>query len=324
MLASGMLCLLSGCVAVSVGETAIDWANLFDAQTSSSEIFFALRLPRVLLAAMVGAALSAAGATLQALLRNPLADPFVLGVSGGAGLGATVSLAFPMATLHPLLGLSVTSLAALLGACVATGLVLSLSHHSSQSALLSGVILNAFALAAIVFIKSLLAPNQLGEVLFWLAGSLGHETYSALLMIGALIALGLAGLVFYSPRLNLLSMGDDDAHTLGLNVPRTRVALLLLSSLVVAAAVSLAGLVGFVGLLIPHVVRLVVGADSRLVVPTSIFAGASFLMLADALARVLFQVFHSEPPVGVITAILGGPTFLYLMRKNHSKAAGFM
>jgi iron complex transport system permease protein len=308
---------IGSCVlALLVGEAHLDFSQLLNVEHESHEIFFSLRLPRVMLAALVGAALSGAGSALQSMLRNPLADPFVLGVSGGAALGATLSLALGFSALHPIFGLSLTSVFALLGAIGATLLVLSISRSSGENALLSGVIFNAFALAAIIFIKSLVAPEKLGEVLFWLAGSLGHETATALLFSGGLVFIGLLGLVILSPRLNLLSVGEEDAMTLGLNVNATRMWILILCSLSVAAAVSLAGLVGFVGLLVPHVVRLVIGADMRLVLPASIFSGAAFLMLADALARVLFQVFQSEPPVGVITALLGGPMFLFLLKRR--------
>jgi iron complex transport system permease protein len=308
---------LAVCVTLGVvfGEQPLPLGEAFTDGTTEAVIFWSLRLPRVVLAALVGAALAGSGSMLQGLLRNPLADPFVLGVSGGAALGATVALAlgFSASTL----GLSGTSLFALMGAVGATLLVLAVGRSSREAGttttLLAGVIFNAFALAAIIFIKALVAPDKLGEVLFWLAGSLGHESWAALGFTAAVVLPAVAVMAALSPRLNLLMLGDDDARSLGVDVERTRVWLLLLASSAVAAAVALSGLVGFVGLLVPHLARLVLGADQRLGLPASACLGAAFLVLADLAARLLFRVFHTEPPVGVITALLGGPVFLLLM-----------
>jgi iron complex transport system permease protein len=253
---------------------------------------------------------------LQSLLRNPLADPFVLGVSGGAALGATVALAF---------GLSFSAYAtvsgfALVGALGATVLVLVVGRlaggNSPNTTLLAGVIFNAFALAAITFIKALVAPDKLGEILFWLAGTLGHEAWSTLLPTAVVVLVAVGLLVVLSPRLNLLTLGEEDAHSLGVDVKWTRRVLLVTASVAVAAVVSLSGLVGFVGLLVPQLARLLFGADQRVTVPASAVLGAAFLMLADLSARLLFRVFETEPPVGVITALLGGPLFLALMAKQ--------
>jgi iron complex transport system permease protein len=271
----------------------------------------------VVLAAIVGAALAGAGATLQSLMRNPLADPFVLGVSGGAALGATIALALGLGTFAAIPWLSAPSLLALGGALGSTVLVLGLGRLArgdpANTTLLAGVIFNAFALAAITFIKALVAPDRLGEILYWLAGSLGHETAPTLIAAAGAVAISLGVLSALSPKLNVMTLGDEDARSLGIDVARTRTWLLLAASLGISAVVTLSGLVGFVGLLVPHVARLVFGVDQRVVVPTSALLGASFLMLADLFARLLFRVFHTEPPVGVITALLGGPVFLALM-----------
>ncbi|MDX2014557.1 MAG: iron ABC transporter permease, partial [Myxococcaceae bacterium] len=248
---------------VALGEQPLSLAEAFTDGTTANTIFWSLRLPRVVLAAVVGAALAASGSMLQALLRNPLADPFVLGVSGGAALGATVALALGVSASA--LGLSGTSLFALVGAVSATALVLAVGRSSREAGttttLLAGVIFNAFALAAIIFIKALVAPDKLGEVLFWLAGSLGHETWPALGLTAGIVLPAVGVMAALSPRINLLSLGDDDARSLGVDVERTRLWLLLLASSAVAAAVALSGLVGFVGLLVPHLARLVLGAD---------------------------------------------------------------
>jgi iron complex transport system permease protein len=310
-----------GCalLALVFGEQPLDLGDAFTDGTTSHTILVSLRMPRVFLAALVGAALAASGSMLQALLRNPLADPFVLGVSGGAALGATIAIAIGFST-GGLLGLSGTSIFALLGAVLSMGLVLAIGRPShaqdSTDTVLAGVIFNAFALAAIIFIKALVAPERLGEVLFWLAGSLGHESWSALTFSGSVIALSLFGMFTVAPRLNLLMLGDDDAQSLGVNVVRTRLVLLLLASAAVSAAVALSGLIGFVGLLVPHLARLALGSDQRLSLPASALLGASFLMLADLAARLTFRVFHAEPPVGALTALLGAPLFLLLMLRR--------
>ena len=319
-------------VAVAFGEQSIDFGQVLTPGSSAEQLLFDVRLPRVVLAALVGCALAASGAMLQSLLRNALADPFVLGVSGGAALGATVALAFGSSALMQLLiGLiptwiygwvpqgSVVSGFALLGALGATALVLlvgRLAGDSPNTTLLAGVIFNSFALGAITFIKFLVAPNKLGEVHFWLAGSLGHEQWSTLGSTAIVVLLAVTGLVVLSPRLNLLTLGDEDAQSLGVDVRWTRRLLLVIASIAVAAVVALSGLVGFVGLLVPQVARLLFGVDQRITVPASALLGAAFLMLADLCARLLFRVFQTEPPVGVITALLGGPLFLLLMARQ--------
>jgi len=299
------------------GGEPITLADAFTDGTPAATILFSLRIPRVVLAALVGAALAASGTTLQALLRNPLADPFVLGVSGGAALGATIALALGVTSVAALPGLSAVSLLALVGAIAATALVMGVGRlagrGSPHTTLLAGVIFNAFALAAIIFIKALVAPDKVGEVLFWLAGALGYEKPATLIASGAVQVAAIAVMWALSGRLNLLTLGDEDAASLGVDVSRTRTVLLLVASLSVSAAVALSGLVGFVGLLVPHLARLLLGPDQRLLLPASALLGAAFLVLADLGARVLFRVFHTEPPVGVITALLGGPAFLLLL-----------
>lgn len=302
-------------LALSLGEQPLDWSSSLESGSAANTILFSLRLPRVVLAALVGMALASAGSALQTLLRNPLADPFVLGVSGGAAMGATVALALGL-TAGGALGFSGVSLFALAGAVAATLLVLTIGKRRGDGTLLAGVIFNAFALAAILFIKVLVSPDRLGQVLFWLAGQLGHEAWPALAVSGAIIVSCTVALAALAPRLNLLTLGDDDAASLGVDVERTRLALILIASASVSAAVSLSGLVGFVGLLVPQLCRLTLGADQRLSLPASALFGGAFLVLADLASRLLFRVFDTEPPVGVLTALLGGPAFLILMRRR--------
>lgn len=316
---------VSACFALAVafGERPLTWAGLRTEGSVDQTIFWSLRLPRVVLAGIVGAALASSGTVLQSLLRNPLADPFVLGVSGGAALGATVALALGLSSAW-IPGMSAASVFALAGAVGATLLVLAVGRlaggDTPHTTLLAGVIFNAFALAAILFIKALVAPDRLGEILFWLAGTLGQEAPATLLVTGGVVVGAVLVMVGMSPKLNLLLLGDEDAHSLGVDVRRTRLLLMVVASMAVAAAVSLSGLVGFVGLLVPHLVRSLLGADQRLALPANALLGAGFLMLADLLARLLFRAFHTEPPVGVVTALLGGPLFLLLMTRRRGPA----
>ncbi len=317
VLASAGVLALSLALGAALGSETVSLGEAFTPGTPAEAILFSLRIPRVLLAALVGAALAASGSTLQALMRNPLADPFVLGVSGGSALGATIALALGVSSLAALPGLSAVSALALVGALGSTLLVMAVGRlagrGSPHTTLLAGVIFNAFALAAIIFIKALVAPDKVGEVLFWLAGALGYEKATTLWATGAVEVAAIAVMWLLSGRLNLLMLGDEDAASLGVDVRRTRGMLLFAASLSVSAAVALSGLVGFVGLLVPHLARLALGPDQRLLLPSSALLGAAFLVLADLGARMLFRVFHTEPPVGVVTALLGGPAFLALL-----------
>lgn len=321
-------------LAVRFGEQPISLsAALGDPKSSDAVIFWSLRLQRALLGLIVGAGLAASGATLQGLLRNPLADPFVLGVSGGAALGATLALAFGLATVGQLapglLGglerLSGPALLAFLGAGGSVLFVLAVSQrHAARApyaALLTGVVFNSFAAAAITLVKTLSDPDRLGEILYWLAGSLGYER-GATLGLAALLQLGAISLMIaLSGRLNLMMLGDEDAAALGVPVARTRRLLLLATSASVAGAVTLTGLIGFVGLIVPHVLRLAFGPDQRLLIPLSALGGAAFLLLSDLLARLSFALFGGEPPVGVITALLGGPLFIALLYRRGRSVA---
>ncbi|MCP3139348.1 FecCD family ABC transporter permease [Pyxidicoccus xibeiensis] len=322
------LAFVSFAMAVRFGEQPISLtAALGEPASSDAVIFWSLRLPRALLAAIVGAGLAASGTTLQGLLRNPLADPFVLGVSGGAALGATVAIAVGLGTVGEvapgldgaLTRLSAPALFAFLGAGASILFVLSASRGAARTpyaALLTGVVFNSFASAAITLIKTLSEPNRLGEILYWLVGSLGYERGGTLVLSALLQAGALAAMWALSGRLNLLSLGDDDASSLGVPVAATRRWLLLVSSVSVAGAVALTGLIGFVGLIVPHLLRLVFGPDQRLLVPLSALGGAAFLLLSDLLARLAYPLFNQDLPVGVVTALLGGPLFLVLLRRR--------
>ncbi|ATB28852.1 FecCD family ABC transporter permease [Melittangium boletus] len=316
-------------LSVLYGEQFLSpWIVFEEPGSLDAGIFWRMRVPHALLAALVGAGLAASGSTLQGVLRNPLADPFVLGVSGGAALGATLALALGLATVDdvaPGLGgglsrLSAPALFAFAGAVAAMFFVLAASRghggHAPYAALLTGVVFNTFAAAAITLLKALSDPQRLGELLFWLAGTLGYERMGTLALAALLQLAALGVMLALSGRLNLLSLGDEDAASLGVDVARTRKWLLFAASASVAGAVVLSGLIGFVGLIVPHLFRLAFGPDQRLLIPLSALGGAAFLLFADLLARLAPPLFGGDLPVGVVTAVLGGPLFLALLYRR--------
>jgi len=288
-------------------------------EDAASDIVLRVRLPRVLLAAVVGAALASAGALFQALLRNPLADPYVLGVSGGAAVGGILALSF-----GPALGWGAQAVppAAFAGALVTTGVLYAVAgvrgSVSGTHLLLTGVVFNAFASAGIVFIASLAGLSEGTSIFLWLIGSLSAVRADAAPVVAVFLAAGLACALPLLRDLNLLSLGEESAQQMGVSVGRVQRVLLLSTSLMVGAAVAVAGLVGFVGLIVPHLLRLRLGPDHRLLVPAAALGGAAFLVLCDTAARTLFG--GRELPVGAITALAGGPLFLYLLRRHHLRS----
>jgi iron complex transport system permease protein len=283
------------------------------AATADYLILFRTRLPRVLLAAVVGGSLGVSGAALQGLLGNPLACPHLLGISAGAAVAGVLALVAGAPALSPLV-----PAAAFAGALAALALVVFCARAGGRTAphtiLLVGVVFNAIAAAALMLVNALVSYMQAHGVLFWIMGSLSTQSYA---LVGAGAAYGVAGLAWllrHAHALNLLAAGEEGAAQLGVDVERTRRAVLVASSLLVGAAVSTSGMIGFVGLIVPHLVRLVLGPDHRLLLPASFLGGAAFLVWADALARLLLA--PAELPVGVVTALAGGPFFLYLLRRS--------
>lgn len=285
------------------------------------DIVFEVRLPRVLLASLAGAGLSIVGVALQALLRNPLAEPFVLGVSGGSAFGATIAILLGLngATM---LGASLVPIAALAGGMGATVLVHAFATAApgsrSTSVLLSGVVVNAIASAAITFVKTLVEPSKAQELLFWLMGFLDVPSRASLVALAVYLTIGAGLLLYDAARLNVLSLGDEAASHLGIRVRAVEIRTLLASSLVVGAIVSVTGLIGFVGLIVPHVLRRLLGPDTRLLMPASLMLGGATLVLCDLVSRGSFRWLHTEPPVGAVTALIGGPLFLFLLRRRHA------
>jgi iron complex transport system permease protein len=304
--ASFMAALAVGSVPVPLAEVV---AALLGEQPPNAAIILDLRLPRALAGFACGGLLALAGALMQVLLRNPLADPYVLGISGGAGVGAMLAI---------LLGLGMAGLngLAFLGALGAMLLVFGLAHGdgawTQTRLLLTGVIVAAGCGAVIALMLSIAPEHKLRGMLFWLMGDLS-QTGSPLIAIG-ILALGLIAALPFARELNLLARGNDTAQTLGVDVRRLRYIVYALASLLTAVAVTSAGSIGFVGLVVPHLVRLVIGNDQRLLLPAAVLAGGALLTLADTLARTL--VAPQQLPVGVLTALIGVPVFLFLLARH--------
>lgn len=277
------------------------------------------RMPRVFLGALAGGGLAATGAAFQALLRNPLAEPYVLGVSGGAALGASIAIAFG-ASMLTLLGASLIPVAALLGGLAATTLVYFIARNSGSSSgttlLLAGVIVNALASALITFLKTLVDASRTQELLFWLMGFLDVPTSTALLAVTLCSLGGTLALWADAGRLHLLALGEEPATHVGVDVPALERRIFFFCSLIVGAIVSATGLIGFVGLVVPQGLRKILGPDPRALIPLSFLLGAASLVLCDTGGRLLFRITGTEPPVGAITALLGGPLFLLLLARR--------
>jgi iron complex transport system permease protein len=293
-----------------------------DLAGTSAAILLHVRLPRVLTGFAVGAALGTVGATLQALVRNPLADPYILGISSGAALGACLAVLGGVSVTG--LGVPVVTLCAFAGAVVAILLVYRIAAAGGRlpmtTLLLAGVILNAIFSALIMFATSLMSPARSFGMLAWLMGSLTGPDGLGLLLLAAWIALGMLMLFREAGTLNVLSLGEEPARALGVDVDGVKTRLFVTTALLTGAVVSVSGLIGFVGMAVPHVVRLLFGADHRLVLPASACVGGMLLVAADTVARTALS--PDEFPVGVITALLGGPFFMYLLVRRKGAGMG--
>ena len=307
-------------IGLRVGSQRIDPAALFT-DSFSRTLFFRLRLPRVLMGLVIGASLALTGGALQALFRNPLAEPYTLGVSGGGALGA--SLAIAMGWSARVFGIPLVFVASFAGAMLAVSLVRTIARTGAVvlpgALLLSGVAMNLLSAAGVVTILYLTDPASSMRILRWMVGSLdvvGLEPIGRMLLVLAPAWLALLAL---SRQLNLLAIDEDTAATLGVNIRRCEMMTHALCSLIVGVTVSTGGAIGFVGLIVPHAVRLTFGEDLRIVLPGSLLLGAAFLILADALARTVLP--SNELPVGAITGLLGGPAFLWLLRRRQQYSA---
>lgn len=275
-------------------------------------ILFELRLPRILLAGAVGSCLATAGASYQALLRNPLAEPYLLGVSNGAAVGTMTALVFFGAYewSRPVLAFA----GALLATLVVYQLARGRAGATPERLILAGVIVTTFLSSAIVFITTLMDATRIRSFTFWLLGDLSGTTGNLLIVIFVAGVIGLLILALSARSLNLMMLGERDAFDLGVEVGRVRLIVFVAASLLVGASVASSGSVGYVGLVVPHLVRLSFGSDNRLVIIASAIAGATFVILADTIARTIIA--PRELPVGAITALIGAPLFIYLLRRG--------
>ncbi len=315
----GLMAAAALVLAPLVGSAPVSLRRAFDprvpfADNVDAQILFVSRLPRTLAAAMVGAALAAAGVVFQALLRNPLAAPFTLGVSAGAALGAMLAITLPISLAFA--GVGVVPVASFAGALGSVAVVYFLSTVrrrglSTSVLLLAGITLNAFFSALILFVQYMADFSQTMRTVRWLMGDLDVGSYAPIVAALPLMLLAFAGFAYLPRSLNLLTLGADAAAARGVDVLRTQRLAFFSASLATGAAVSLGGPVGFIGIIVPHLVRLLVGSDHRLVLPASALLGAAFLVACDVAARTLIA--PMVLPVGILTALIGGPFFLWLL-----------
>lgn len=305
--------------ALAVGSVPVSFKSVVGACTglipvpdTDRLIILEIRLPRVLLAILVGAGLSVAGAVLQALLRNPLAEPYILGISSGGTMGTILAIALASGISH-----FIAPVASFAGSALVMLLVYAMAHRRGQldpfTLLLSGVMVGAFFNAAVLLTVALF-NQELRHAFLWLMGNLSDARYETLMIAGPLMLLAALPAFFFARQYNLIATGDETALQLGVDVRALRRRSYAIASVITGAVVSVSGVVGFVGLIIPHVARMVFGPDHRLLLPASFLLGGTFLVLADMLARTVLS--PTEIPVGAVTALLGAPVFVYLLRRT--------
>ena len=305
-------------IAILYGKTGADIQILENINETYLAVVFDVRLPRILTCAAVGAALAVSGSLFQGILLNPLADPYTLGVSAGAAFGACIAILLNLSAAY----VSVP-LFAFIGACTTLFVVIFLSYSSknpmsglsSNNLILSGIIVGAILSAGISFLK-FIANEQVSVIIFWLMGSFASKTWFDFFIVIVFLLTGFLISMFYARDLNLISLGAKSAASLGVDLKKTNIILLVTGSILAAVCVSVSGIIGFVGLLIPHMVRFITGPDNRKVIPLSMIAGASLLLFADTITR---AVLPHEIPIGVLTALTGGPVFCWIFKKNRFK-----
>jgi iron complex transport system permease protein len=309
-----VLVLLAG---LTIGSVGIPYTHVLSVITGSGTapqtertIILDIRLPRLLLALLVGAGLSVAGVVFQALLRNPLAEPYILGISSGGTVGAIIAIGFSLGTF-------MVPVASFAGSALVMLLVYSLAHRRGQldtdTLLLAGVMIGAFFNAAVLLIIAVF-NQELRNAFLWLMGNLGGASYDAIVLVAPVVVIASMAALFYARAYNAISTGDEAAMQLGVDVKSVKRVSYILASLVTGVVVSVSGVVGFVGLIIPHICRMLFGPDHRLLLPASALVGGVFLIATDTLARTLLS--PAEIPVGAMTAAIGAPLFVYLLRKT--------
>jgi iron complex transport system permease protein len=315
--------IVSGIIAVSAGSSGTHFLETLaillgnsDPDSVSTTIIWQIRLPRVILAAFVGGTLALGGLVFQALLRNPLAEPYILGISGGSAIGAILAMLIGLSYFPGVAIFSFTgSLLVLAIVTTLAGTTMGNTRLSRDSLLLGGVMMNAFCAAVIMFLISMTRSFQVQHILYWLMGDLAALQKGQLSILLLVVPCFVVIFILARP-MNLLLLGRETAAAMGINVKKTVLLLLVVTSLMVSIIVSLSGLVGFVGLVIPHIFRMVLGPDHRLLVPSCLLGGASYLIFCDLLARILPS--SGELPVGIITALIGAPLFIILLLRQRT------
>lgn len=315
--------IIVGMIAAALGPAGITlkelWKVIFRSEEANSlyaTILIKIRLPRIILSFLVGASLATSGVIMQGLIRNPMADPYIVGTSAGAGLGATIAIIFHLN--FSFLGLSTVPLFAFIGALITVFIVYHLAKKGTKVPvvhfLLAGMAVG-FLLSSITSLLMVLGIKDYYKVIYWMLGSFANRSWHEVNIIYPYLLVGISVAVYLAKDLNLILLGEETAQNLGVNVERTKKIALIVTALLTASAVSVSGVIGFVGLIIPHIVRLIIGPDHRrLIIATSIIGGG-FLMISDTIARIIVPPI--EIPVGVITALFGAPFFLYQLRKSH-------
>ena len=322
-LSSSLLLLFAIILSLAIGSVFISpselWQTILGHGTDiSTSILWKIRLPRTALIALTGAALGGSGAPYQGLFRNPLADPFLIGVASGAGLGAVIAMSVKWP--YSFWGLMAIPMASFIAALLTVFIVYNLARVGrtvpTTSLILAGVAFSSFATSLTSFLM-LRSTGEVRRALGWLLGGASQSGWTAILAIAPYLVIGLGILVFSGHALNLLQFGDDQAQQLGLNVTRTKRILLIASSLSTAAAVAFSGIIGFIGLVVPHLVRLWFGPDYKRLLPLSILGGAASLLISDVIARVVIA--PQEIPVGIVTSLAGAPFFLWVLRRSKNQ-----
>jgi iron complex transport system permease protein len=284
-------------------------------------IIIKIRLPRIILAMFVGAALAVSGAAFQGMFKNSMADPYVIGISSGAALGAAIGIVSKLNV--NILGLSSISIFAFVGALLSTFIVYNLARVKSRvpttNLLLSGIAVGYF-FTSIMSLLMFIFSRDLANIVFWTLGSFSARNWNHVNTVAIPITIGIAIIYFYSRDLNVMLMGEENAYGMGINVEKVKKVILITCAMMTAFAVSVTGIIGFVGLIIPHIVRIVLGPDHRVVIPAAAITGGIFLIITDTISRTVIS--PMEIPIGIITAILGGPFFIYLLRKKKTKYFG--
>ncbi len=310
--------MLSGIPLIGGLAGEADWPSTYET------IIFRIRMPRIILGMLVGAGLAVSGAAFQGLFKNPMADPYIIGISSGASLGATVAIVFSLTFTvgirifsYNIFDITAISIMAFLGALLTVYVVYNLARVGGKipvaTLLLSGIAVGSF-LSALVSFMMVVSRENLHEIVFWIMGSLSNKSWDHVRMAVFWIVTGSSVLLVFARDLNVMLLGEEKAQYLGINVEIVKKILLVAASLVVASAVSVSGIIGFVGLIIPHTVRLIVGPDHKILLPASAIFGSIFLIICDTIART--AIAPTEIPVGIVTSLFGGPFFIYLLRKR--------